>query len=229
MASVSDLFKNKIPTIVKGVQYTPFTPSNFEKDYIDTYASEYSPIYDYYQDDIDNKGVITSFAALQGDPIITNDTLDAEKESTITHVEKPFRYTSRITGTHQFKRDDIDVGKMQGFLDEAAKYGIYFRITSGVRPGAVTSSGNISRHAGGYAIDITPIEGESYEQLIDKIRNSPLLDYMVQNGIGFLEEITPEDQKKYNADGANIHISIPYDDGRSEDAAIKSRKKIFGV
>ena len=50
---------------------------------------------------------------------------------------------------------------MQGFLDEAAKYGIYFRVTSGVREGAKTLNSNMSNHATGNAIDITPLDGQS--------------------------------------------------------------------
>ena len=68
--------------------------------------------------------------------------------------------TSR-TGAHQFKTSDIQVGEMQGFLDVLDKNNIHVRVTSGVRPGATTSSGNISRHDDGHAIDITPIEGET--------------------------------------------------------------------
>lgn len=50
---------------------------------------------------------------------------------------------------------------MHDFLDEAAKYGIYFRVTSGVREGAKTLNGNTSNHATGNAIDITPLDGQS--------------------------------------------------------------------
>ena len=64
-------------------------------------------------------------------------------------------------GSHQFKYNNIDVGNMQGFLDEASKNGIYFRVTSGVRKGAVTSKGNKSNHDTGDAIDITPLDGQS--------------------------------------------------------------------
>lgn len=134
------------------------------------------------------------------------------------------------TGGHQFKTADIQVGEMQGFLDVLAKNGIYVRVTSGIRPGAVTSSGNRSRHDDGHAIDITPIEGETWEDLVNKIRNCPeVLAYMVTHNVGWLEEISAEDQKKYNATGANIHVSIAGKRGYGEASAINGRKKTFGV
>lgn len=81
--------------------------------------------------------------------------------------------TNTGSGKHVFKRDGIKVGNMQALLDEAAKYGIYFRITSGLRPGAKTKQGKMSHHAAGNAIDVTPIEGQTYVDLTTKIRNSP--------------------------------------------------------
>lgn len=48
------------------------------------------------------------------------------------------------TGKHIFKTEGIDVKHMQALLNEAAKYGIYFRITSGYRKGAKTKSGKRS-------------------------------------------------------------------------------------
>jgi hypothetical protein len=52
---------------------------------------------------------------------------------------------------------------------------------------------------------------------------------MVTNDIGWLEEISKEDQKKYNASNANIHVSIAGDRGYGEDIAIRGRKNTFGV
>lgn len=137
---------------------------------------------------------------------------------------------TRKSGSHQFKTPDIQVGKMQEFLDILADNGIYIRVTSGIRPGAFTSSGNRSRHDDGHAIDITPLNGESWSDLITKISNSPeVLNYMVANDVGWLEEISEEDQKKYNASNANVHISIKGDRGYGEKIAIEGRKKTFGV
>ena len=56
-----------------------------------------------------------------------------------------------------------DVGNMQHIIDAFENAGISIRITSGVRPGAMTKSGNRSHHSFGNAIDITPnfAEGET--------------------------------------------------------------------
>jgi hypothetical protein len=52
--------------------------------------------------------------------------------------------SSKVDGNHVFKHQNMNVGNMQALLDEAAKYGISFRVTSGVRPGSRTKSGNVS-------------------------------------------------------------------------------------
>ncbi len=111
------------------------------------------------------------------------------------------------TGFVEYKSDDIDVGNMQGLIDAMVADGIKFRITSGHRPGAKTSSGKISHHAHGNAIDITPIAGESWSNLMFQITHGPnTVAYMRQNGLGILNEISPAAQKRYGATGANIHI-----------------------
>jgi hypothetical protein len=102
-------------------------------------------------------------------------------------------------------------------------------VTSGVR-NSTTSSGRRSRHADGLAIDIVPLEGETFDDLINKFKNSPeLLKYMEENNVGFLTEITEEEMQKYGSTGQNIHISIP-GEGRNygEESALKSRKKALG-
>ena len=116
------------------------------------------------------------------------------------------RSDSSTKSKFKFAKDDIDVGKLQGFLDEADKHGIYFTITSGYRTGN-TNSGNPSRHNEGLAIDIVPLEGETFDDLINKIKNAPeLLQYMVDNNIGFLTEITKEEQEKYGVVGIEIEV-----------------------
>lgn len=131
----------------------------------------------------------------------------------------------------RFAGEEKDVGKMNEFINKAESLGIGFKITSGYRKEAVTSSGNRSRHADGLAIDIVPLDGESFDDLINKFKNSPeLKQYMVDNNIGFLTEITKEEQEKYGATGANIHISIPGGTRNyGEKNAINSRRRVLGV
>lgn len=115
--------------------------------------------------------------------------------------------TNTGSGKHVFKRDGIKVGNMQALLDEAAKYGIYFRITSGLRPGAKTKQGKMSHHAAGNAIDVTPIEGQTYVDLTTKIRNSPeFVKWMREHGYGIYDETTAAVMAKTGASGAHWHI-----------------------
>lgn len=110
-------------------------------------------------------------------------------------------------GSHVFKTANINVGNMQALLDEAAKYGIYFRITSGLRPGAKTKQGKMSHHAAGNAIDVTPIKGQTYADLTTKIRNSPeFVKWMREHGYGIYDETTANVMAKTGASGAHWHI-----------------------
>lgn len=52
---------------------------------------------------------------------------------------------------------------------------------------------------------------------------------MVAHNVGWLEEISEEDRKKYDATGANVHVSIEGDRGYGEASAINGRRKVFGV
>lgn len=124
----------------------------------------------------------------------------------------------RPGGSHVFKTSDIKVGNMQDFLDEAAKHGIYFRVTSGVREGATTSNGNRSNHATGDAIDITPLEGQSWDELITQMKDSPeLLDYMRKNGMRILDERSPEVLARTGGTGAHFHLSFGKTEGKGVD------------
>lgn len=126
--------------------------------------------------------------------------------------------TVRSGGSHVFKTPDINVGNMQGFLDEAARHGIYFRVTSGVREGATTSNGNRSNHATGDAIDITPLDGRSWDELIAQMKSSPeLLDYMRRNGMRILDERTPEVLARTGGTGAHFHLSFGKTEGKGVD------------
>ena len=93
---------------------------------------------------------------------------------------------------------------MQGLLDAFANAGISLRITSGTRSGATTKQGKISNHAIGRALDITPVEGQTFEDLAQQIRNSPeLVKYMRDHGYGILDETTPEALSRTGGTGAH--------------------------
>lgn len=125
----------------------------------------------------------------------------------LTIYNKPHNEQIVTKGVTQFKNDGIDVGNMRELLDKFEEAGISVRVTSGVE-NRKTKSGKVSKHAVADAIDITPINGETYEQLAEKIRTNPeLLAYMRENGIGIIDETDPLMKIKTGATGDHWHIS----------------------
>lgn len=123
-----------------------------------------------------------------------------------TQSDMVMQVSNTVIGNHVFTKK-MNVGHMDALLNEAAKFGIFFRVTSGVRPGAKTKQGKISYHALGQAIDITPIKGETYADLKQKIKNSPeFVKWMQEHGYGIFDETTPEVMKKTGATGPHWHI-----------------------
>jgi len=114
---------------------------------------------------------------------------------------------SIVRGTIEFKHNGIDVGNMQELIDLMQDEGISFRITSGNRPGAKTSSGRLSNHGSGNALDITPIKGQTWDDLLNQMRRSKkFITYMNEHGLGILDERGEAMQKKTGATGAHFHI-----------------------
>lgn len=235
-----DIFNNKMPSVVGGIIYMPRTTKQF------TFKDDFEPnsFYDYYSNFGEIDDVLSTDGLSEENPVIDSieeapAAVEAETpvstpsgSTTPTKISTPTLTYSRslLSGQHQFKKSGIDVGHLQEFLDLLAKNNIFVRVTSGIRPGAITSSGNRSRHDDGHAIDITPIKGETWEDLVSKIKNNKeVLEYMVAHNVGWLEEISEEDRKKYDATNANVHISIAGDRGYGEASAINGRKKVFGV
>lgn len=145
---------------------------------------------------------------VQSLPEITNIsiTMPDAPVATSTTATNPIvkQVMSTSTGKHVFKHKNMDVGNMKALLDEAAKYGISFRVTSGVRPGAKTKQGKTSHHAHGNAIDITPVKGETYADLTNKIRNAPgFVKWMQDHGYGIYDETTPKVMARTGASGAH--------------------------
>lgn len=110
-------------------------------------------------------------------------------------------------GKIEFAREGIDVGNLAELLNLFSKEGINVRVTSGKREGAKTSSGKVSHHSTGDAIDITPIEGETFEDLYRKIKsNKKIMNYMKSTGYGLIDETTPEMLARTGGTGAHFHI-----------------------
>lgn len=110
-------------------------------------------------------------------------------------------------GTIEYKSKDIDLGNMKELVELMRDEGISFRITSGSRPGSKTSNGSISHHSSGNALDITPIQGQSWDDLIKQMRKSKrFISYMQEHNLGILDERTKKMQAKTGATGAHFHI-----------------------
>lgn len=104
---------------------------------------------------------------------------------------------------------NYNIGNMQNVIDAFSNAGINIRITSGVRPGAMTKSGNRSHHSFGNAIDITPnfAQGETWESMRQKLKVSKeLQQFMHDNKFGIIDETTPEVMAKTGATGAHWHV-----------------------
>ena len=156
-------------------------------------------------------------AIVQEDPEV-NQQIEWEDPSTINWGTTPATVTSVETQQqsittpvqHVFKTPDIDTGEMKEFLDVLADAGIAVRVTSGVRPGAKTSSGNTSWHSQGRALDITPVSGttrEDFNKLKDQILNAPtVIKYMQDHNIGILDETLDETLQKTGGSGWHFHI-----------------------
>lgn len=124
-------------------------------------------------------------------------------------------------GAHVFKTPNINVGNLDAFLQEAAKYGIYMRVTRGLEENAKTSGGKTSFHALGDAIDITPLPGQTFEDLKQSFYNNPgLIQWMRDRGFGILEETSEDIMRKTGASGKHWHIG-------KDEIAIEGLNKLF--
>lgn len=116
---------------------------------------------------------------------------------------------------------DPKLGLMGEFVKIAAEEGIPFRVTSGYRPGALTSNGSPSWHSKGLALDIVPKHGVSWEAFQNHFKNSPkTLKWIRDNKFGILDETTPEMLAKTGGTGAHWHIG-------KDKIAVDSFSKMF--
>lgn len=105
-------------------------------------------------------------------------------------------------GGNLFERGG-DAKGIKGFFNLLKKHGIKVIETSGYRKGAVTKSGHASFHSmldewgNAKAQDFKPADGDWNKLRQSIYRNPELVQYMLDNNIGILEENTPEAQKRY--------------------------------
>ena len=117
-------------------------------------------------------------------------------------------YENIEPGEVVYKSNDIDVKNMSEVVDFLVRNGVRFRITSGFRPGAISKSGNPSRHSFGDAIDITPINGEDFNRLQAYLNNPRVAKGLEERGVRIIHEITKEQMAKTGATGPHIHLEL---------------------
>lgn len=89
--------------------------------------------------------------------------------------------------------------------------GLNITVTSGYRPGAVTTNGNRSRHATHEAVDIVPAGNTTWDDIKNVIYSNPdVYNYMLANGIGLLDETSATGTTRFwhdhNRDHSHFHF-----------------------
>lgn len=129
---------------------------------------------------------------------------DVEEEKEFS----PRRYSikKQQAGNYGDNVDPSIVGLLQ-IMDADPNLKGKYRITSLYRDDT-TKQGRDSYHRSGKAVDIVPASGSSFEELERNIMaNRSLVEYMLQTGLGILDEYTPNGyQAKTGATGNHMHI-----------------------
>ena len=190
MKTNSIIYKSFVPTVLKPQKEIKSEPTFKYKGYQRQYRW-----------DRDNTSQDTS----QTQSEVSEETTSTQPESNQTVAS--IQSSSITPGTTTYKDPTINVGNMKDLLDRFNQAGISVRVTSGLRPGATTSNGSKSWHSEGWAIDITPGDGETWESLRTKLKSSPdLIKYMQDNQLGILDETNPDMLARTGGTGAHWHI-----------------------
>lgn len=105
------------------------------------------------------------------------------------------------------KNWDTKVGYMSSLINLMKEEQIPFKVSSGFRQNAITNNGNPSWHSKGYAIDIVPSAGTTWNDLKQKLYgNKRIQQWMKDNNMGMIDETGKSASAKFGATGANIHI-----------------------
>lgn len=127
------------------------------------------------------------------------------------NFSKPYSFTTQAATIPVSTTVQNDSSKSP--IEMLQQEGIDFRITSGYRPGARTSSGHASNHSkkdsngNSLAYDIVPTEGHTFADLKNEIYSNPrLVNYFKNKNIGILEETSKEVMSKTHATGPHFHI-----------------------
>lgn len=90
-------------------------------------------------------------------------------------------------------------------IQKAKEFGIKFYVSSTLRPGARTKSGNPSRHAKGEAVDILAVDG-NYNKLWDSMVTSGFKAWLESKGFRILREDIPWVRRLTGGTGPHFHI-----------------------
>lgn len=100
-----------------------------------------------------------------------------------------------------------NVGHMKAVTDLFDKYGIKYRIASGVRDQSVGNSGSRSWHLQGRGLDIAhPYDMSQDDFLRQFVGNKALLDELRGLNYGILNEYIPQMRQRTGGTGGHLHI-----------------------
>lgn len=203
------------------IEYTPFIKNSSAEDPIkldlESESTSNAPVLGYVPQYNLKKDSVTNI------PDTPEEEDDFSKRINFILTPKEYLQSSAIKGKGKYilSNDKINVGGMKGFLDVLSDAGISVRVTSGIRKNSKTSNGAKSYHSEGKAIDIVPIEGQTYDDLRNQIQSSPeVINYMKIHRIGILDETDADTMKKTGATGPHWHVG-------PDNSAIKGLNKML--
>lgn len=110
----------------------------------------------------------------------------------------------------------------QEIIDKAKEFGINFIVSSALRQGARTKSGNQSRHAKGEALDVCAVDG-NYDKLWNSMVSSGFKSWLESKGFRILREDIPWVRRLTGGSGPHFHIGM--DSTIDTDGLFKSIKQ----
>jgi len=115
---------------------------------------------------------------------------------------------AQIPGYENLNGSDPEfITQTESMISKMAEEGVLpkgIKITSGVRPGSVTSSGNPSMHSFGKAVDVNwpGINADNAQVFIDNARR-------IAPNFNYIREVTASEMARYGSTGPHVHIAFP--------------------
>lgn len=96
---------------------------------------------------------------------------------------------------------------VSGLIDLLKRKGFNLQVTSGLRPGAKTKSGNDSRHGVGEAVDVSfpKLGSKAYDAIL---KDQDVVKYMMEKGLTAINEYDPKIMNKTGATSPHIHFGF---------------------